>query len=138
MAGLDPAIHVQAHCSAPITTPFVLHFEHTRIGVGAMAETRHMLPDWARSALSLAFLFIVAFATAGNRLPLFIAIMVSAALAIAAIQLLFPVGRLFSIAFAYLIAVYAAIFSACPSSWNIPASIAAVVHQKSNESVMCR
>ena len=76
-----------------------------------MAETRHRLPDWARSALSLAFLFIVAFATAGNRLPLFIAIMVSAALAIAAIQLLFPVGRLFSIAFANLIAVYAAIFS---------------------------
>jgi voltage-gated potassium channel len=76
-----------------------------------MAETRHMLPDWARSALSLAFLFFVAFATAGNRLPLFIAIMVSAALAIVAIQLLFPVGRLFSIAFANLIAVYAAIFS---------------------------
>ena len=76
-----------------------------------MAETRHMLPDWARSVLSLAFLFFVAFATAGNRLPLFIAIMVSAALAIVAIQLLFPVGRLFSIAFANLIAVYAAIFS---------------------------
>jgi voltage-gated potassium channel len=76
-----------------------------------MAETRHMLPDWARSALSLAFLFFVAIATAGNRLPLFIAIMVSAALAIVAIQLLFPVGRLFSIAFANLIAVYAAIFS---------------------------
>ena len=70
-----------------------------------------MLPDWARSVLSLAFLFLVAFATAGNRLPLFIAIMVSAALAIAALQLLFPVGRLFSIAFANLIAVYAAIFS---------------------------
>lgn len=76
-----------------------------------MAETRHMLPDWARSTLSLAFLFFVAFATAGNRIPLFIAIMVSAAAAIAAIQLLFPVGRLFSIAFANLIAVYAAIFS---------------------------
>jgi voltage-gated potassium channel len=76
-----------------------------------MAETRHMLPDWARSALSLAFLFFVAFATASNRTPLFIAIMVSAALAIAALQLLFPVGRLFSIAFANLIAVYAAIFS---------------------------
>ncbi len=76
-----------------------------------MAETRHLLPDWVRSVLSLAFLFFVAFATAGNRLPLFIAIMVSAAIAITAIQLLFPVGRLFSIAFANLIAVYAAIFS---------------------------
>jgi voltage-gated potassium channel len=76
-----------------------------------MAETRQMLPEWARSVLSLAFLFLVAFATAGNRTPLFIAIMVSAALAIAALQLLFPVGRLFSIAFANLIAVYAAIFS---------------------------
>jgi voltage-gated potassium channel len=70
-----------------------------------------MLPAWARSALSLAFLFLVAFATAGNRSSLFIAIILSAALAIAAIQVLFPVGRLFSIAFANLIAVYAAIFS---------------------------
>jgi Ion channel len=30
-----------------------------------MAETRQMLPEWARSVLSLAFLFLVAFATAG-------------------------------------------------------------------------
>ena len=77
-----------------------------------MGETRRVLPDWARFALSLAFLFFVA---VRHRRPrnsrFFLAIMLSAAVAIAALQLLFPVGRLFPIAFANLIAVYAAIFS---------------------------
>jgi voltage-gated potassium channel len=76
-----------------------------------MGETRTRLPEWARFALSLVFLFVVAIATAGFGTPFFLAIMLSAAAAIAALQLLFPVGRLFSIAFANLIAVYAAIFS---------------------------
>ena len=76
-----------------------------------MGETRRGLPEWARFALSLVFLFVVAIATAGLGTPFFLAIMLSAAAAIAALQLLFPVGRLFPIAFANLIAVYAAIFS---------------------------
>src|SRR6476620_4741907 len=76
-----------------------------------MGETRRVLPEWARFALSLVFLFVVAVATAGLGTPFFLAIMLSAAVAIAVLQLLFPVGRLFSIAFANLIAVYAAIFS---------------------------
>ena len=76
-----------------------------------MGETRRVLPEWARFALSLVFLFVVAVATAGLGTPFFLAIMLSAAVAIAVLQLLFPVGRLFPIAFANLIAVYAAIFS---------------------------
>jgi hypothetical protein len=76
-----------------------------------MGDTRRFLPQLTRGALSLAFLFLVAVATAGIFSPLFIAILLSAGLAIAAIQALFPVSRLFSIAFANLIAVYAAIFS---------------------------
>jgi voltage-gated potassium channel len=76
-----------------------------------MEKPRRFLPDWAGPALSLAFLFLVAVATAGINSPRFFAIMLSAAAALAAIHLLFPVGRLFSIAFANLIAVYAAIFS---------------------------
>ena len=76
-----------------------------------MGETRRVLPEWARFALSLVFLFVVAIATAGLGTPFFLAIMLSAAVAIAVLQLLFPVGRLFPIAFANLIAVYAAIFS---------------------------
>lgn len=76
-----------------------------------MAETRRFVPDLARIAISLAFLFLVAVATAGIASPLFPAIMLSAGLAIATIQALFPVSRLFSLAFANLIAVYAAIFS---------------------------
>jgi voltage-gated potassium channel len=76
-----------------------------------MAEQRHVVPDVVRLALSLAFLFLVAVATAGINSPLFIVILVSAGLAIAAIQAMFPVSRLFSIAFANLIAVYVAIFS---------------------------
>jgi hypothetical protein len=61
--------------------------------------------------MSLVFLFVVAVATAGLGTPFFLAIMLSAAVAIAVLQLLFPIGRLFPIAFANLIAVYAAIFS---------------------------
>jgi voltage-gated potassium channel len=76
-----------------------------------MGETRRFVPDVARLAVSLAFLFLVAVATAGISSPLFFAILLSAGLAIAAIQAMFPVSRLFSIAFANLIAVYAAIFS---------------------------
>jgi len=76
-----------------------------------MAERRHVLPEVARLAMSLAFLFFVAVATAGINSPLFLAILLSAALAIAAIQAMFPVSHLFSIAFANLIAVYVAIFS---------------------------
>ena len=59
-----------------------------------MGETRRGLPEWARFALSLVFLFVVAIATAGLGTPFFLAIMLSAAAAIAALQLLFPVGRL--------------------------------------------
>jgi voltage-gated potassium channel len=76
-----------------------------------MRDARRFLPQLARVALSLAFLFLVAVATAGIFSPLFIAILLSAGFAIAAIHALFPVSRLFSIAFANLIAVYAAIFS---------------------------
>jgi voltage-gated potassium channel len=74
-------------------------------------DIRRFLPQLARVALSLAFLFLVAVATAGIFSPLFITILLSAGLSIAAIQALFPVSRLFPIAFANLIAVYAAIFS---------------------------
>ena len=63
-----------------------------------MGETRRVLPEWARFALSLVFLFVVAVATAGLGTPFFLAIMLSAAVAIAVLQLLFPVGRLFPIA----------------------------------------
>jgi voltage-gated potassium channel len=76
-----------------------------------MAVERHVVPDVVRLALSLAFLFLVAVATAGIKSPLFFIVLVSAGLAIAAIQAMFPVSRLFSIAFANLIAVYVAIFS---------------------------
>jgi hypothetical protein len=51
-----------------------------------MGETRRILPQLARGALSLALLFLVAVATAGIFSPLFIAILLSAGLAIAAIQ----------------------------------------------------
>ena len=99
-----------------------------------MGETRRVLPEWARFALSLVFLFVVAVATAGLGTPFFLAIMLSAAVAIAVLQLLFPVGRLFPIAFANLITVYAAIFSrsstrcsratptSCPSLSRSPSS----------------
>ncbi len=76
-----------------------------------MGERRHWASALARIGLSLAFVFVVAVATAGLGSPLFFAILVSAGLAILFIQALFPASRLFSIAFANLIAVYAAIFS---------------------------
>jgi hypothetical protein len=44
-----------------------------------MGETRGVLPKWARFALSLVFLFVVAVATAGLGTPFFLAIMLSAA-----------------------------------------------------------
>jgi len=50
-------------------------------------------------------------AVAGIASPLFFAILLSACLVIAVMRTLFPPGRLFPIAFASLLAVYAAIFS---------------------------
>jgi voltage-gated potassium channel len=76
-----------------------------------MQQTRKFWSDLARVALSLAFVSLVAVATAGAFSPLFFAILLSAALVILFIQMQFPRSRLFSIAFANLIAVYAAIFS---------------------------
>jgi voltage-gated potassium channel len=76
-----------------------------------MGGIQRLVRDAARVAVSLAFVAFVAVATAGISNPLFVAILLSAGLAIAAIQAMFPVSRLFSIAFANLIAVYAAIFS---------------------------
>jgi voltage-gated potassium channel len=69
------------------------------------------LRELARVALPLAFVSLVAAAVAGIPSPLFFAILFSAALVIVVVRMLFPVGRLFPIAFASLIAVYAAIFS---------------------------
>jgi voltage-gated potassium channel len=71
---------------------------------------RGFLSELARIASSLAFVLIVAAATAGVGSPVFFAIVLSAGLAIVFIQTLFPASRLFSIAFANLIGVYAAIF----------------------------
>jgi voltage-gated potassium channel len=72
-------------------------------------------PDWvselARVAVPLAFVSLVAAAVAGITTPLFFAMVLSAGLVIIVIRALFPAGRLFPIAFASLIAVYAAIFS---------------------------
>ena len=76
-----------------------------------MARAPRLMSELLRSGLSLAFVFLVAVATAGIFSPLFFAILLSAGLAIAFIQALFPASRLFSIAFPNLIAVYAAIFS---------------------------
>jgi voltage-gated potassium channel len=76
-----------------------------------MTKPRHWVPELARVALPLAFVSLVAAAVAGITTPLFFAMVLSAGLVIAVIQALFPAGRLFPIAFASLIAVYAAIFS---------------------------
>jgi hypothetical protein len=54
---------------------------------------------------------LVAAAVAGITSPLFFAIVLSAGLVIVFSRALFPAGRLFPIAFASLIAVYAAVFS---------------------------
>ena len=80
-------------------------------GERAMGPTRRLLSEVVRIALSLAFVCLVGVATARIGSPLFFAILLSAGLAIAFIPALFPASRLFSIAFANLIAVYAAIFS---------------------------
>jgi voltage-gated potassium channel len=76
-----------------------------------MGEAGHWASALARIGLSLAFVFVVAVATAGLGSSFFFAILISAGLAILFIQALFPASRLFSIALANLIAVYAAIFS---------------------------
>jgi hypothetical protein len=39
-----------------------------------MGEMRRVLPEWARFALSLVFLFVIAVATAGLGTPFFLAI----------------------------------------------------------------
>jgi len=69
------------------------------------------LSDLGKAVLSLAFVSFVAAAVAGIASPLFFAIVFSAGLVIAVMRALFPPGRLFPIAFASLLAVYAAIFS---------------------------
>jgi voltage-gated potassium channel len=69
------------------------------------------LSELARVALPLAFVALVAAAVAGISSPLFFAILFSAGLVIVVVRALFPTGRLFPVAFASLIAVYAAIFS---------------------------
>ena len=69
------------------------------------------LSELARVALPLAFVALVAAAVAGISSPLFFSILFSAGLVIVVVRALFPTGRLFPVAFASLIAVYAAIFS---------------------------
>ncbi|HAH64457.1 MAG TPA: hypothetical protein DCL72_03040 [Rhizobiales bacterium] len=65
----------------------------------------------ARVTLPLALVALVAAAVAGVTSPLFFAMVLSAGLVIAVIRALFPAGRLFPVAFASLLAVYATIFS---------------------------
>lgn len=62
-------------------------------------------------ALSFALVLVVSFAVAGSPSPLFFAIAASAPLAAAALQWLFPEGRLLWIAFINLVAVYASVFA---------------------------
>jgi voltage-gated potassium channel len=76
-----------------------------------MTKPSHWVSELARVALPLAFVSLVAAAVAGIASPLFFAMVLSAGLVIVVIRALFPAGRLFPIAFASLIAVYAAIFS---------------------------
>jgi voltage-gated potassium channel len=76
-----------------------------------MTKPLHLAPELARIGLPLAFVFLVAAAVAGVTTPFFFAIVLSAGLVIVVVRALFPAGRLFPIAFASLIAVYAAIFS---------------------------
>ena len=76
-----------------------------------MNKPPQWLPELSRVALPLAFVSIVAAAAAGIATPLFFAMVLSAGFVITVIRALFPAGRLFPIAFASLIAVYAAIFS---------------------------
>ena len=76
-----------------------------------MLKTPHWVSELSRVALPLAFVSLVAAAVAGITSPLFFAMVLSAGMVIVLIGALFPAGRLFPIAFASLIAVYAAIFS---------------------------
>jgi voltage-gated potassium channel len=76
-----------------------------------MNKPPQWLSELARVALPLAFVSIVAAAAAGITTSLFFAMVLSAGFVIAVVRALFPAGRLFPIAFASLIAVYAAIFS---------------------------
>lgn len=76
-----------------------------------MRQPQHWAPELARVTLPLAFVAFVAAAVTGVTSPLFFAMVLSASLVIIVIRALFPAGRLFPIAFASLIAVYAAIFS---------------------------
>jgi voltage-gated potassium channel len=76
-----------------------------------MTKPLPLVPELARVGLPLAFVSLVAAAVAGVTTPLFFAIVLSAGLVIVVIRALFPAGRLFPVAFASLIAVYAAIFS---------------------------
>ena len=64
-----------------------------------------------RVVLTIVFISLVAVATAGIANLLILAIVLSAALAIAVIRVLFPASPLFSIAFGNLTAIYVAIFS---------------------------
>jgi voltage-gated potassium channel len=76
-----------------------------------MTKPRHWVFELTRVALPLAFVSLVAAAVAGISSPLFFAILFSAGLVIVVVRALFPAGRLFPVAFASLVAVYAAIFS---------------------------
>src|SRR5262245_2381913 len=76
-----------------------------------MTKPRYWVFELTRVALPLAFVSLVAAAVAGISSPLFFAILFSAGLVIVVVRALFPTGRLFPVAFASLIAVYAAIFS---------------------------
>jgi voltage-gated potassium channel len=76
-----------------------------------MKNSPHWVSELGGVALPMAFVSLVAAAVAGITSPLFFAIVLSAGVVIVVIRALFPAGRLFPIAFASLIAVYAAIFS---------------------------
>ena len=76
-----------------------------------MTKPSPWVSELARVAVPLLFVSIVAAAVGGITTPLFFAMVLSAGLVIVVIRVLFPTGRLFPIAFASLIAVYAAIFS---------------------------
>ena len=76
-----------------------------------MTKPPHWVSELVRVTLPLVFVSLVAAAVAGITTPLFFAMVLSAGLVIVVIRALFPAGRLFPIAFASLIAVYAAIFS---------------------------
>ncbi len=74
-------------------------------------KSPYWVSELARVTLPLALVALVAAAVAGVTSPLFFAMVLSAGLVIAVIRALFPAGRLFPVAFASLLAVYATIFS---------------------------